>query len=109
MENYHFWQDFFDTYQSLSDWIKALWYIVPFVFVLAVTALVLRYRLGIKKIAAQQNAALKYTLIADGTRNNQLYAHNDVGALAEFVPVPNNVIPLDLPPPKPNECPPPDV
>lgn len=32
MEPYNFWQDFFDTYQSLNDWIKALWLIVPPVF-----------------------------------------------------------------------------
>jgi hypothetical protein len=35
VEPYNFWQDFFDTYQSLSDWLKAIWLIVPPAFVLA--------------------------------------------------------------------------
>jgi hypothetical protein len=34
MDSYNFWQDFFDTYQSLSDWMKALWLIVPPAFLL---------------------------------------------------------------------------
>jgi hypothetical protein len=47
MEQYNFWQDFFDTYQSLSDWIKALWLLVPPGFVLALIALlVMRPRAG---------------------------------------------------------------
>ena len=29
MESYSFWQDFFDTYQSLSDWMKFAWLVVP--------------------------------------------------------------------------------
>jgi len=53
MENYNFWQDFFDTYQSLSDWIKFLWLIIPPSFVLGLSALILRYRLNVKKIKAK--------------------------------------------------------
>lgn len=45
MDSYNFWQDFFDTYQSLSDWMKALWLIVPSAFALAMTALVMRFRI----------------------------------------------------------------
>lgn len=41
MEQYNFWRDFFDTYQSLADWIKALWLIVPPAFVLGFAALVM--------------------------------------------------------------------
>lgn len=34
MDSYNFWQDLFDTYQSLSDWMKTLWLIVPPAFAL---------------------------------------------------------------------------
>ena len=43
MEDYNFWQDFFDTYQSLPDWMKALWLIVPPAFLLGLIALIMRY------------------------------------------------------------------
>ncbi len=49
MENYNFWQDLFDTYQSLSEIIKILWLIVPPMFILALVAIILRYRLVIKQ------------------------------------------------------------
>ncbi|MGC4026693.1 MAG: hypothetical protein QM744_17070 [Mesorhizobium sp.] len=37
MEPYSFWQDFFATYRSSPDAIKALWLIVPPAFVIALT------------------------------------------------------------------------
>ena len=46
MENYNFWADLLDTYQSSADWIKALWLIVPPAFVLGLVALLLHYRLA---------------------------------------------------------------
>ena len=49
MGNYNFWQDLFDTYQSLSDWLKILWLIVPPAFVLALVALTLRFRIESRK------------------------------------------------------------
>lgn len=42
--DYNFWQDFFDTYQSLPDWLKFAWLVVPALFMLAVFAIYLRYR-----------------------------------------------------------------
>ena len=50
MESYNFWQDFFDTYQSLPDWLKALWLIVPPAFVLGSLALVARLKMVGKRI-----------------------------------------------------------
>lgn len=44
MGDYHFWQDFFDTYQSLSDWMKFAWLLVPPGFVLGLVAIILKYR-----------------------------------------------------------------
>jgi len=48
--DYNLWQDAFDTYQSLSDWIKLAWLIVPPAFVLGLLALVLHYRLAAKRM-----------------------------------------------------------
>lgn len=39
MENYNFWQDFFDTYQSSPDIIKALWILIVPGFVLGLVAI----------------------------------------------------------------------
>ncbi|MGC4026518.1 MAG: hypothetical protein QM744_16090 [Mesorhizobium sp.] len=42
MENYSFWQDFFATYRSSPDAIKALWLIVPPTFAVALARAVLQ-------------------------------------------------------------------
>ena len=49
MEDYNVWADLLDTYQSMADWVKALWLVVPPAFLLTLIALILRYR-----IASQQ-------------------------------------------------------
>ncbi len=49
MDNYNFRQDFFDTYQSLSDWMKTLWLIIPPTFVLGLVALVMRFKIDSKQ------------------------------------------------------------
>ncbi|NKB53901.1 MAG: hypothetical protein GKR97_17085 [Rhizobiaceae bacterium] len=46
MEPYYFWQDLFDTYQSLSDWMKFVWLVAPMAFCLGVLAMTLRYRVA---------------------------------------------------------------
>ncbi|RIK83234.1 MAG: hypothetical protein DCC69_14525 [Hyphomicrobiales bacterium] len=66
MDNYNFWQDFFDTYQSLSDLMKALWLIVPPAFLLGFAALVMRYRLASRRSADPENRKLTYTVFSDG-------------------------------------------
>lgn len=42
MAEYNFWAHLLDTYQSLNDVIKALWVIIPPLFVLAALALLRR-------------------------------------------------------------------
>jgi len=42
MENYSFWQDFFATYRSSSDAIKALWLVVPPTFAVALARVALK-------------------------------------------------------------------
>jgi hypothetical protein len=42
--DYNFWRDLFDTYQSLTPLLQALWLIVPPTFVVTVLALCLQPR-----------------------------------------------------------------
>ncbi|WP_272950769.1 hypothetical protein V6582_15340 [Agrobacterium vitis] len=44
MADYNVWADLFDTWQSTSDWVKALIIVVPPAFVATMLALLLRYR-----------------------------------------------------------------
>lgn len=56
MDSYHVWQDAFDTYQSLSEGLKLAWLVVPPAFVLAFTALLLRYRLARHRLNGRQES-----------------------------------------------------
>ncbi|MGV1769665.1 protein kinase [Agrobacterium vitis] len=49
MADYNVWADLFDTWQSTSDWVKALVIVVPPVFVATVLALVLCYRQKVRE------------------------------------------------------------
>ena len=75
MEDYHFWQDFFDTYQSLSDPTKALWLIVPSAFVLGLIALILRHRVAVRQAENGMRGDLVYTIHRDGDDNLCVYRH----------------------------------
>ena len=44
MTEYSFWQDALDTYQSLSEWMKLMWLVVPPLFVCALIALAIWHR-----------------------------------------------------------------
>ncbi len=55
MENYNFWQDLLDTYQSLPNLIKVLWILVPPLFILGLVALILFYKNTIKRIEKLTN------------------------------------------------------
>jgi len=75
MDDYHFWQDFFDTYQSLSNWTKALWLIVPPAFVLGLIALILRHRVAVKEAEHGLRGDLVYTIHQDGDDKLCVYRH----------------------------------
>jgi hypothetical protein len=75
MDDYHFWQDFFDTYQSLSNWTKALWLIVPPAFVLGLIALILRHRVAVKEAEHGLRGDLVYTIHQDGDDKLHVYRH----------------------------------
>jgi len=75
MEDYNFWQDFFDTHQSLSDWTKALWLIVPPASVLGLIALVLRHRVAVRDAENGLRGDLVYTIHRDGDDKLHVYRH----------------------------------
>jgi hypothetical protein len=75
MDGYNFWQDFFDTYQSLSDPTKALWLIVPPAFVLGLIAHVMRHRVAIKEAEHGLRGDLVYTIHRDGDDQLRVYRH----------------------------------
>ena len=75
MEDYNFWQDFFDTYQSLSDWTKALWLIVPPAFLLGLIALVMRHRVAVRQAENGIRGDLVYTIRRDGDDKLHVYRH----------------------------------
>ncbi|MGV2978322.1 hypothetical protein AB1P65_22955 [Roseibium alexandrii] len=94
MESYNFWQDFFDTYQSLSDWMKTLWLIVPPTFALGALWLGLDYRLKSRSPKATGDGMLAYTVFADETGIWRIHAHRgavtvtDEGPEATVLPLP---------------------
>ncbi len=79
MEHDNFWQDFFDTYQSLSDWMKFAWLVVPPAFVPGFAAMVMRYRLA----GAPENGSLAYTVLADRNGGLRIYTHDGAERLRD--------------------------
>ncbi len=75
MDGYNFWQDFFDTYQSLSDPTKALWLIVPPTFVLGLIALIMRHRVAVKEAEHGLRGDLIYTIHRDANGQIHVYRH----------------------------------
>ncbi len=75
MEDYNFWQDFFDTDQSLSDPTKALWLIVPAAFLLGLIALIMRHRVAVKDAENAMRGDLVYTIHRDGDDKLHVYRH----------------------------------
>ncbi len=71
MEETTFWQALFATYQSLTDWIKALWLIVPPAFIVAMTALLMRA----KRPAPETDGELVYTVHRDASGLYRVLRH----------------------------------
>jgi hypothetical protein len=76
MESYNFWQDVFDTYQSLPDWLKALWLIVPPAFALGSLALVARMRTGGRPVDRAIQGELIYSIRRDDKDQLQIVRHS---------------------------------
>ena len=71
MEDISAFQAFLGTYQSLADWIKALWLIVPPVFILLLTALLLRA----KRTVPEVDGELVYTVHRDAAGQYRILRH----------------------------------
>jgi len=71
MEETTFWQTLFATYQSLTDWIKALWLIVPPAFILLLTALLMRARRPVPEVDGE----LVYTVHRDAAGQYRILRH----------------------------------
>lgn len=84
MEQYNFWQDFFDTYQSLSDGMKMLWLIVPSSFVLVFVALVIGKRPHGKQADDGCDGDLVYSVYRDGDDRLLIVAHQRKTAVRPF-------------------------
>lgn len=81
--DYNFWKDFFDTYQSLPDWMKFAWLIVPPSFTLGLVALVMRMRIISKRAETMEAGTLAYTVYQDEDDGLRIYAHNGLDALPD--------------------------
>lgn len=75
MEGYNFWQDFFDTYQSLSDVVKALWLLGPLAFVLGLVALLLHHRAAPREAEHGGRGDLLFTIHRDNDGALRVYRH----------------------------------
>jgi hypothetical protein len=75
MGHYNFWQDFFDTYQSLSDWMKVLWVVIPPAFILGLIALVMRMRIDSKQADHGFAGELIYSIHRDENDQFHIVAH----------------------------------
>lgn len=83
MESYNFWQDVFDTYQSLSDWMKFAWLVVPPAFLLGFLAPVMRYRLAAKRAMEPDTGSLAYTVFCDENGILRIHAHDGADVSSE--------------------------
>lgn len=79
--DYNFWKDFFDTYQSLSDWMKFAWLIVPPAFTIGLIALVMRMRIDSKRAKRVDSGTLAYTVQKDENGGLRIYTHDGADRL----------------------------
>jgi hypothetical protein len=75
MDNYNFWQDFFDTYQSLSDWMKFAWLVVPPAFALGLAALAMRFKIESKRAELGGTGKLVYSIHRDDDGQFHIVSH----------------------------------
>ncbi len=60
MNDYNFWADLLDTFQSMDDWLKALALLIPPGFVLVVLGLFLRHRATMRAIETGRTAGFMW-------------------------------------------------
>lgn len=91
MDTYNFWQDFFDTYQSLSDWMKVLWLVVPPASLLGLIALIMHFRVASKHAGHGLTGRLIYSIHRDGQDQFHVFQHGKETSLRP------TLLMLDLP------------
>ena len=92
MDDISAFQAFLGTYQSLADWIKALWLIVPPAFIFAMTALLMRGRRAVPEVDGE----LVYTVHRDVSGQYRVLRHtppDDAPALLPLQTEPPALIP----------------
>ncbi|MFJ7352920.1 hypothetical protein ACIQWS_02025 [Phyllobacterium sp. NPDC097923] len=65
MDNYNFWSDLLDTFQSSPDWIKAVWLLIPPGFLLGLVALTMRFRIAARQLNQGPKGELIYSIHRD--------------------------------------------
>ncbi len=83
MEDVSAWQAFLGTYQSLADWIKALWLIVPPAFIFAMTALLMRGRRAVPEVDGE----LVYTVHRDAAGQYRVLRHTPADDTPALLPL----------------------
>ncbi|QND51826.1 hypothetical protein HB779_07865 [Phyllobacterium sp. 628] len=71
MNDYNFWSDLLDTFQSSPDWIKALWLLIPPSFLLGLVAMAMRFSMASKRMDHGSKGELIYSVHRD--IRNQLH------------------------------------
>ena len=75
MQDYNFWADLLDTYQSLSIWIKTLWLIVPPTFLLVMLTIILRHKIAYRRANIKFHGELVYSIRRDDHKQLHVYHH----------------------------------
>ena len=79
MQDYNFWQDVFDTYQSLSIALQLAWLILPPAFVLGLAALILRFWWRCRQLGPVGRGDLVYTIYRKDVGTLDVYRHDAAG------------------------------
>ena len=76
METYNFWQDVFDTYQSLSWDLQLAWLVLPPLFLLGFVVVVLRFWLTWRQLGPVGRGDLVYTVYRNDFGTYEVYRHD---------------------------------
>lgn len=92
MNEYNFWRDLLDTFQSSTDWIKALWLIIPPLFLLALFRMAMRFRLSRLKAIQKPVSVPIYPARTDDT--DEILVFNR-GLMVEKIRAPRRLLVRD--------------
>ena len=87
METYNFWQDAFDTYQSLSVALQLAWLVLPALFLLGLVALILRFWLTCRRLGPVGRSTLVYTVYRNDFGTYDVFRHDGADSDADGVRV----------------------